>query len=45
MIKITTAAAATNTCTVYHVPNYSSKTGILVFQVFKMKKLTHSEVK
>lgn len=45
MIKIKTAAAATNTCTVYHVPNYSSKTGILVFQVFKMKKLTHSEVK
>lgn len=34
-------AVATNTCTVYHVPGYSSKVGILVF----LRKLTHSEIK
>lgn len=50
MMKITITAAATNTCTASDVPGYSSKTGTLVFPfmvvfpIFKMRKLTYSEV-
>lgn len=37
MIKITVTAVTTNTCTVYHVPDYSSKVGILVLTFLKIR--------